>query len=100
MMGNLAKMPLYENYKRTSVKWIEQVPSHWEEYPICSKAKLKSVTNTVEEDLLSVYLDKGVIPFHQIEQKRTNVTSLDLSKYQLVDVAISYSIISKHGEAQ
>lgn len=35
--------------------------------------------------LLSVYLDLGVIPFSQKVEKRTNVTSLDLSKYQRVD---------------
>lgn len=85
-MDALAKLPVYDKYKRTRVKWLEEVPSHWDEYPICSKAKLKSITNKVGEDLLSVYLDKGVIRFDEVEQKRTNVTSLDLSKYQLVEV--------------
>ena len=85
-MDALVKLPVYDEYKRTRVKWLEEVPSHWDEYPICSKAKLKSITNKVGEDLLSVYLDKGVIRFDEVEQKRTNVTSLDLSKYQLVEV--------------
>ena len=85
-MDALAKLPVYDEYKRIRVKWLEEVPSHWDEYPICSKAKLKSITNKVGEDLLSVYLDKGVIRFDEVEQKRTNVTSLDLSKYQLVEV--------------
>ncbi len=85
-MDALAKLPVYDEYKSTRVKWLEEVPCHWDEYPICSKAKLKSITNTVGEDLLSVYLDKGVIRFDEVEQKRTNVTSLDLSKYQLVEV--------------
>ncbi|MCP4057774.1 MAG: restriction endonuclease subunit S [Pseudoalteromonas sp.] len=85
-MNAFAKLRVYDEYKRTRVKWLEEVPSHWDEYPICSKAKLKSITNKVGEDLLSVYLDKGVIRFDEVEQKRTNVTSLDLSKYQLVEV--------------
>lgn len=85
-MEALAKLPVYDEYKKTRVKWLEEVPSHWSEYPICSKAKLKSITNKAGEDLLSVYLDKGVIRFGEVEQKRTNVTSLDLSKYQLVEV--------------
>ena len=46
---------------------------------------MKSITNVVNEELLSVYLDKGVIRFDDVTEKRTNVTSLDLSKYQLVE---------------
>ena len=34
---------------------------------------------------MSVYLDEGVIPFLCKEEKRTNATSKDLSKYQRVD---------------
>ena len=32
-----------------------------------------------------MYLDRGVIRFSEVEEKRTNVTSEDLSKYQAVD---------------
>ena len=35
--------------------------------------------------MLSVYLDVGVVPFSAKAEKRTNVTSKDLSKYQRVD---------------
>ena len=35
--------------------------------------------------MLSIYLDVGVIPFSDKAEKRTNVTSKDLSKYQRVD---------------
>ena len=62
------------------------MPEHWGISPLCSKATLKSITNRIDEELLSVYLDKGVIRFQDVESKRTNVTSLDLSKYQLVEV--------------
>ena len=85
-MAELAAMPKYEVYKDSGVEWLGQIPRHWEVSPLCSKATLKSITDRVDEELLSVYLDKGVIRFRDVESKRTNVTSLDLSKYQLVEV--------------
>ena len=48
-------------------------------------AKEKSICNCVDLPLLSVYLDVGVVPFSAKAEKRTNVTSKDLSKYQRVD---------------
>ena len=45
----------------------------------------KSICGCVDLPLLSVYLDVGVIPFSAKTEKRTNVTSKDLSKYQRVD---------------
>lgn len=79
-------MPKYESYKGSDVEWLGIVPEHWDISPLCSKATLKSITNRIDEELLSVYLDKGVIRFQDVESKRTNVTSLDLSKYQLVEI--------------
>ena len=85
-MAEVAAMPKYEVYKDSGVEWLGEIPKHWEVSPLCSKATLKSITDKVDEELLSVYLDKGVIRFRDVESKRTNVTSLDLSKYQLVEV--------------
>lgn len=85
-MADLATLPKYESYKDSGVEWLGVVPKHWDMSPLCSKATLKSITNRIDEELLSVYLDKGVIRFQDVESKRTNVTSLDLSKYQLVEV--------------
>ena len=48
-------------------------------------AREKSICNCVDLPLLSIYLDVGVIPFSDKAEKRTNVTSKDLSKYQRVD---------------
>ncbi|HHF1579356.1 TPA: restriction endonuclease subunit S [Haemophilus influenzae] len=70
--------------KDSSVEWIGQVPEHWEKYPLFVQAKISSITNHIDKELLSVYLDRGVIRFSDVDEKRTNVTSLDLSKYQLV----------------
>ena len=84
-MDAIAKMPTYEAYKDSGVEWLGEVPSHWKSYPLCAKSNLKSVSNNENEELLSVYLDRGVIKFDEVDAKRTNVTSLDLSKYQLVE---------------
>lgn len=84
-MESIIEMPEYESYKSSGVKWTGEVPSYWKSFPLCAKANLKSVVNTQNEELLSVYLDKGVIRFDEVDAKRTNVTSLDLSKYQLVE---------------
>lgn len=75
----------YDAYKDSGLPSFGHVPKHWEIIPLCSITTLKSITNVVNEELLSVYLDKGVIRFDDVTEKRTNVTSLDLSKYQLVE---------------
>lgn len=75
----------YNDYQTIEALWNISIPSHWDVKPIYSIAKLKSITNCVDLPLLSVYLDAGVIPFSARAEKRTNVTSTDLSKYQRVD---------------
>ena len=77
--------PKYESYKDSGIDWLGEIPSDWEIYPLNAQSKIKSIINNHDEELLSVYLDKGVIRFDDVEAKRTNVTSLDLSKYQLVE---------------
>ncbi len=78
-------MKTYPNYKDSGVPWLGDVPEHWEAVPLCTLCKLKSVTNCENLDLLSVYLNKGVVRFSDVNQKRTNATSEDRSKYQKVD---------------
>lgn len=70
--------------KDSGVEWIGEIPAEWSLVPLCSIAKVISITNKGDEELLSVYLDEGVIPFLQKKEKRTNPTSKDLSKYQYV----------------
>lgn len=77
-------MRRYERYKDSGVEWLGEVPSHWESFPLFVQAKISSITNHIDKELLSVYLDRGVVKFSDVDEKRTNVTSLDLSKYQLV----------------
>jgi type I restriction enzyme S subunit len=82
MIGELKP---YSAYKDSGVPWLGEVPEHWEIVPLSSIARPRKVTNEGCRDLLSVYLGQGVIPFSSVEEKRTNTTSEDLSKYQLVE---------------
>ena len=85
MVAAETKIQRYESYKDSGVEWLGEIPEHWEVLPLFALTKLKSITNNTDLELLSVYLELGVIRFSDITAKRTNVTSLDLSKYQLVE---------------
>lgn len=78
-------MKRYKTYRAVQPLWNMAFPAHWEVFPLCSMAKEKSICNCTELELLSVYLDAGVVPFSKRLEKRTNATSKDLSKYQRVD---------------
>jgi type I restriction enzyme S subunit len=82
MISNLKP---YTEYQDTGLPWLGHVPLHWDISPIGGLARLKSIVNQPERQLLSVYLQRGVVRFSDVLQKRTNVTSEDLSKYQAVD---------------
>lgn len=79
-------MERYQKYQPIKSLWNLEFPAHWEVLPLCSIAKEKSVCNCTDMNLLSVYLDDGVVPFSERTEKRTNTTSKDLSKYQRVDI--------------
>lgn len=75
----------YQLYTTHAPLWNKSFPSHWRVLPMYALAKEKSICGCADLPLLSVYLDVGVIPFEEKTEKRTNVTSKDLSKYQRVD---------------
>jgi type I restriction enzyme S subunit len=81
----MMKLAPYPEYRETGETWFKNVPAHWKTLPLCAVARTKSITNCVDRELLSVYLDLGVIRFSDVKEKRTNATSEDLSKYQAVD---------------
>lgn len=81
----IAGLKPYPAMKDSVIEWLGKVPEHWEVVPLCSIARPKSITNKENRELLSVYLDLGVIHFSDVKEKRTNVTSENLSKYQAVD---------------
>lgn len=78
-------MGRYKEYTQYHQIFNKSIPSHWKIIPMYGLAKEKKITNCTDLELLSVYLDMGVIPFSHKAEKRANVTSLDLSKYQRVD---------------
>lgn len=78
-------MEQYKEYKDSGIPWIGQVPNHWKTYRFGTLCKIKSICDCVDEELLSVYLDRGVIRFSDDDNRRTNPTSKDLTKYQLVE---------------
>ena len=84
-MKKILNLKPYPHYKSSGFEWLGNVPAHWEVLPLCAIATPKSITGQQHRELLSVYLDRGVIRFSEVEEKRTNVTSEDLSKYQAVD---------------
>ena len=75
----------YTSYKPSSVPWLGDVPEHWEVVRLSTVSRPKSVVNQQHRQLLSVYLNLGVIRFSDVNEKRTNPTSQDLSQYQAVD---------------
>lgn len=81
-----AQYKTYDSYKDSGVPWLGNVPTHWLEKPFFAVAKQKSIKNHAHLDLLSVYLNMGVVKFSDVEEKRTNATSEDLTSYQKVDV--------------
>ena len=84
-LPNAGELKPYPKMKDSGVPWLGDLPAHWEVLPLCAVATPKSISGQQHRELLSVYLDRGVILFSEVEEKRTNVTSEDLSKYQAVD---------------
>lgn len=75
----------YSEYKHSGVEWLGEVPSHWNDYSYQHLFKKKEIINQTQEQLLSVYLDRGVIPYSEgggLVHKPAD----SLEKYQLVDV--------------
>ena len=84
--GKLDERREKRKWKDSGISWIGKIPENWEKLPFCALFEQKSQCGYCDEELLSVYLDKGVIRFSDGGEKRANATSEDLSKYQLVDV--------------
>ena len=71
--------------KPSGVEWLGDVPEHWEVVRLSSLARPNNITNQQNRELLSVYLNLGVIRFSNVTERRANPTSEDLSGYQAVD---------------
>ena len=65
---------------------IGEIPAHWKIYRIKSLLSLRSEKNSGDRDLLSVYLDRGVISYNDSDGMQVHKPSADLSNYQNVHI--------------
>jgi type I restriction enzyme S subunit len=65
--------------------FVESLPKQWAAKEFKSITKLKVVHNNVNEELLSVFLNRGVVRYTDTSQKQVHKPSEDMSKYQLVE---------------
>ena len=79
-------MKRYERYKDSGIKWLGEIPEHWESTRIVNLLSLKTERGFANEELLSVYLDKGVIKNSDSDGKQVHKPSEDLNAYQLVEI--------------
>ena len=75
----------YPSYKNSGVEWLGDVPDEWNIYPFWYLFNRKEITNKTQEQLLSVYLDRGVI-LHSEGGGMVHKPADNLEKYQLVEV--------------
>lgn len=77
--------PKYESYKDSGVKWLGEIPSHWDFKSIRAVTELKSERNRSDLPVLSVYREYGVL-LKDSRDDNHNATSLDISNYKVVKV--------------
>lgn len=70
--------------KFSGIASIGDIPAHWKTYRIKSLLSLRSEKNSGDRDLLSVYLDRGVISYNDSDGMQVHKPSADLSNYQNV----------------
>lgn len=76
---------LYLDKKVSKNRFITEIPLHWQDVPFRSVCKVKSVQGVTGEDLLSVFLNSGVVRYTDTNGRQVHKPSEDLSKYQLVE---------------
>lgn len=77
--------PKYAKYRSLGVDGLGSVPEHWETPRFVEVLSLTKRTGSPHLPLLSVYLHLGVVRFDDVDERRTNATSDDLSGYQVVE---------------
>ena len=78
-------MKRYEYYRETASPFLKEVPSHWEDTRIGRGYAEKSIGNNDGEQLLSVFLNRGVVSYTDTDMKQVHKPSEDMSSYQLVE---------------
>ena len=77
-------MEKYSKYKDSGVKWIGDVPAHWEVKKLRNLISIISVKNHPNETLLSVVREQGVIVRDLDADDNHNYIPEDLSGYKLI----------------
>ena len=72
--------------KYSGIPSIGEIPSTWDVLRIKNILSLRSEKNSGDRELLSVYLDKGVISYHDSTGMQVHKPSMDLSGYQNVHI--------------
>lgn len=78
-------MKRFISYKSTKHPYLENIPDQWSDTPFGRITTSKSVQNNEGEELLSVFLRRGVVRYTDTSQKQVHKPSEDMSKYQLVE---------------
>ena len=77
-------MNKYADYRKTSSPFLKTVPSHWIDVKLRHCYTIKSICNTSNEPLLSVFLNRGVVIYTDTDMKQVHKPSEDMKAYQLV----------------
>ena len=81
----MTNMKRYSEYKDSGVKWIGEIPSHWECKYLRSYLTMFSEKNHADKQLLSVTRDCGVIIRNKdSKEENHNFIPDDLSGYKLI----------------
>lgn len=72
--------------KDSGITWIGNIPASWDVVKFKSICTPKSILNSGNRELLSVYLDRGVIRYADSTNMQVHKPSESLDKYQNVDV--------------
>ena len=72
--------------KDSGIKWIGTIPQQWNVVKFKALFAPKSIPNSGDRELLSVYLDRGVIRYSDSSNMQVHKPSESLDKYQNVDV--------------
>ena len=83
MMSN--ELRPYEKYKESKNPFNSMIPEGWQESRFHNIVNIKSICGNSNEELLSVYLNQGVIKYSDTSQKQVHKPSEDMSNYQLVE---------------
>ena len=70
--------------KDSGIPWLGEIPEHWTKHRISFLLKSISTVGSDKDELLSVYLDRGVIRYSDSDGTQVHKPSRDMSAYQKV----------------